>query len=44
MIHLDFLMTNNEAEYEALTAGLDLTKAARVENMIVHYDSQVITG
>ena len=27
MVHLDFPTTNNEAEYEALVAGLDLTKA-----------------
>ena len=44
MIRLDFPTTNNEAEYEALVAGLDLTKAAGVENMIMHCDSQVITS
>ena len=44
MIRLDFLTTNNEAEYEALVAGLDLVKAAGVENMIIHCDSQVITS
>ena len=44
MIRLDFLTTNNEAEYEALVARLDLVKAASVENMIVHCDSQVITS
>ena len=44
MIRLDFPMTNNEAEYEALLARLDLTKAAGAENMIVHCDSQVITS
>ena len=37
-------MTNNEAEYEALLAGLDLAKAAGADNMIIHYDSQVITS
>ena len=42
MIQLDFPMTNNEAEYEALVARLDLVKATGVENMIVHCDSQVI--
>ena len=42
MIRLDFPTTNNEAEYEALVAGLDLAKAAGAENMIVHCDSQVI--
>ena len=44
MIRLDFPTTNNEAEYKALIAGLDLMKAARVENMIVHCDSQVVTS
>ena len=39
MIRLDFLSTNNEAEYEALVAGLDLAKVAGAENMIIHYDS-----
>ena len=44
MIRLDFLTTNNEAEYEALVAGLDLAKAAGAGNLIVHCDSQVITS
>ena len=44
MIRLDFPTTNNEAEYEALVAGLDLAKAAGVKNMVVHCDSQVITS
>ena len=44
MIRLDFPTTNNEAEYEALVAGLDLAKAAGTENMIIHCDSQVITS
>ena len=44
MIRLDFPTTNNEAEYEALVAGLDLAKAASTENMVVHCDSQVITS
>ena len=39
MIRLDFPMTNNEAEYEALVAGLDLTKAARAGTLIVRCDS-----
>ena len=38
MIQLDFLTTNNKAEYEALVAGLDLVRAAGAENEIVHYD------
>ena len=44
MIRLDFPTTNNEAEYEALVAGLDLAKAAGAENMIMHCNSQVITS
>ena len=44
MIRLDFPTTNNEAEYEALVAGLDLARAAGGENMIIHCDSQVITS
>ena len=44
MIRLDFPTTNNEAEYEALVAGLDLARAASAENMIMHCDSQVITS
>ena len=44
MICLDFPMTNNEVEYEALVAGLDLAKAAEAENMVVYYDSQVVTS
>ena len=44
MIRLDFPTISNEAEYEALVAGLDLAKAARARNVIVHCDSQVITS
>ena len=40
----NFPTTNNEAEYEALVAGLDLAKATGAENMIIHCDSQVITS
>ena len=36
MIRLDFPTTNNEAEYEALVAGLDLARAAGARNMIIH--------
>ncbi|XP_065620259.1 uncharacterized protein LOC136063576 [Quercus suber] len=44
MIRLDFPTTNNEAEYEALLAGLDLAKAAGAEAMVIHCDSQVIVS
>ena len=44
MIRVNFSTTNNEAEYEALAAGLDLAKAVGAENIIIHCDSQVITS
>ena len=44
MIRLDLLTTNNEVEYEALMAGLDLAKAAGAENVVMHCDSQVVTS
>lgn len=43
MVRLDFLTTNNEAEYEALVAGLDLAKVARATSMVVYCNFQVIT-
>ena len=44
MVRLDFPATNNESEYEALIAGLDLAKAAGAAKVVIHYDSQVITN
>ena len=44
MVQLDFLATNNEAEYEALVARLDLAKAAKATSVIVYCDSQVVTN
>ena len=44
MVRLDFLTTNNEAEYEALIAGLDLAKAAGATSVVIYYDSQVVTN
>ena len=44
MVHLDFPTTNNEAKYEALVAGLDLTKAMGATSVVVYYDSQVVTN
>ncbi|XP_063947521.1 uncharacterized protein LOC135152038 [Daucus carota subsp. sativus] len=38
-IHFDFKATNNDAEYEALIAGLKLALEMRVENMNVYSDS-----
>ena len=44
IVHLDFPMTNNKAEYETLMAGLDLAKAAKATSMVIYYDSQVVTS
>ena len=44
MVHLDFSTTNNEAEYEALIAGLDLAKAVGAASVVIYYDSQVMAN
>ena len=44
MVHLDFPATNNESEYEALIAGLDLAKAAEAATVVIYCNSQVITN
>ena len=43
-VRLDFPTTNNEAEYEALVAGLDFAKAAGAESIVIYCDSQVVTN
>ena len=44
MIYLNFPTTNNEAEYEALVARLDLAKAVGAANVVLYCDSQVVTN
>ena len=39
MVRLDFPTINNEAEYEALVAGLDLAKTAGATSVVIYYDS-----
>ena len=43
-VRLQFPITNNEAEYEALLTGLSLVKALEAKSFIVLYDSQLIIG
>jgi ribonuclease HI len=43
-IQLCFRATNNEVEYEALLAGLKLSKNIGVKNLIVKSDSQLVIG
>jgi len=44
MVYLDFPNTNNEVEYEALMAGLNLTKAAGAVRVVLYCNSQVVTN
>ena len=44
VFRLQFLTTNNEAEYEAVLLGLDLAKTVGVESTVIHCDSQVVVG
>ena len=41
-IHCKFRAMNNEAEYEALIAGLDLAKSLNIKNIQVLSDSQLV--
>ena len=43
-IHFQFKASNNEAEYEALLAGLDMARKLGVENLKVHCDSLLIVN
>ena len=44
MVHLDFPTTNNEVEYEALIAGLDLARVAGAASVVIYCDSQVVAN
>ena len=41
---LKFLITNNEAEYEALLIGLRISRALRVEKIVLKSNSSLIIG
>ena len=43
-IRLDFPAYNNETEYEAILAGIDLAKSVSSEKLIIHHDSQLVVG
>jgi ribonuclease HI len=43
-LKLDFPTTNNEAEYEAVIAGLSLAEHLEAKNLEVRSDSQVVVG
>ena len=44
MVRLDFPMTNNKVDYEALIAELNLAKTLKAANVVVYCDSQVVTN
>ena len=44
MVRLNFPSTNNEVDYEALVAGLDLAKEVGVASVVIHCNSQVVTN
>ena len=41
---LHYQTTNNEAEYEALLKGLELTKSLGAESILIQGDSQLVIG
>ena len=43
-IRLDFPVSNNETEYKAILAGVDLTKSVSSEKLIIRSDSQPVVG
>ena len=44
VIWLDFPTSNNEAEYEAILAGIDLAISVSSEKIIIQSDSQLVVG
>ena len=43
-VQLKFLVTNNEAEYEAILTGLRIAQALGAKNIVLGSDSQLIVG
>ena len=43
-VQLQFLATNNEAEYEAILAGLRVEKALSARNLLLQSDSKLVVG
>ena len=43
-IRLSFPGSNNETEYEAILAGVDLVKSVSKEKLIIRNDSQLMVG
>ena len=43
-IRLDFPTSNNETEYEAILAGVDLVQSISSEKLLIRSDSQLVVG
>ncbi|KAF7132907.1 hypothetical protein RHSIM_Rhsim09G0074100 [Rhododendron simsii] len=43
-LRFEFKTTNNEAEYEALVVGLELTRAVEASHVLAKSDSQLVVG
>ena len=43
-VHLQYQITNNEVEYEALLKGLELAKSIGVKSIPILRDSQLVMG
>ena len=43
-IWLGFNASNNESEYEAILAGIELTVALSADKLIIRSDSQLVVG
>ena len=44
VIRLGFPASNNEMEYEAILAGIDLAISVSLEKIIIQSDSQLVVG
>lgn len=43
-VRLDFPVSNNESEYEALIVGLKKAKLLSIEDLLIHCDSQLVAN
>ena len=41
-VHLQYLATNNEVEYEAFLEGLELAKSLEAESILIQEDSLLV--
>ena len=44
VIRLDFKTANNESEYEAILAGIELAVTVSIDRLLIRSDSQLVVG